>query len=160
MDLSIVSPVYHGEKMLNELVQRIHAAIKPLTANYTQWQWKSSDETIAIVNERGVITGVGEGTTTVTVTIDNMSATCTVVVGVPPYTKGDVNGDGDVDIADAVCIVNHIVGKPNATFFEDAADVNNDGDIDIADAVHIVNLIVGKISALAPCFEWNLPEPE
>ena len=136
------------------------AAPKPLTANYTQWQWKSSDETIAIVNERGVITGVGEGTTTVTVTIDNMSATCTVVVGVPPYTKGDVNGDGDVDIADAVCIVNHIVGKPNATFFEDAADVNNDGDIDIADAVHIVNLIVGKISALAPCFEWNLPEPE
>ena len=78
----------------------------------------------------------------------------------PAYTKGDVNGDGDVDIADAVCIVNHIVGKPNATFFEDAADVNNDDDIDIADAVHIVNYVVGKISALAPCFEWNLPEPE
>ena len=34
MDLSIVSPVYHGEKMLEELVQRIHAAIKPLTTNY------------------------------------------------------------------------------------------------------------------------------
>ena len=75
-------------------------------------------------------------------------------------TPGDVNGDGDVDIADAVCIVNHIVGKPNTTFFEDAADVNNDGDIDIADAVHIVNYVVGKISALAPRFEWNLPEPE
>ena len=75
-------------------------------------------------------------------------------------TPGDVNADGDVDIADAVCIVNHIVGKPNTTFFEDAADVNNDGDIDIADAVHIINYVVGKISALAPRFEWNLPEPE
>lgn len=34
IDLSIVSPVYHGEKMLEELVKRIHAAIQPLTDNY------------------------------------------------------------------------------------------------------------------------------
>ena len=74
--------------------------------------------------------------------------------------KGDVNGDRDIDIADAVCIVNYVVGKPNTTFIEAAADANGDGDIDIADAVHIVNLVVGKITALAPRFEWNLPEPE
>ena len=74
--------------------------------------------------------------------------------------KGDVNGDGDVDIADAVCIVNYVVGKPNTTFIEAAADANGDGDIDIADAVHIVNYVVGKISALAPRFERILPEPE
>lgn len=61
------------------------------------------------------------------------------------FIRGDVNGDGDVDIADAVCIVNHIVGKTNITFIKDAADANDDGDIDIADAVHIVNLVVGKI---------------
>ena len=73
---------------------------------------------------------------------------------------GDANGDGSVDIADAVCIVNHVVGKPNTTFIEAAADANGDGDIDIADAVHIVNYVVGKIQALAPRFEWNLPEPE
>jgi len=73
---------------------------------------------------------------------------------------GDVNGDGDVDIADAVCIVNYVVGKPNTTFIEAAADANGDGDIDIADAVHIVNLVVGKITALAPRIGWNLPEPE
>jgi hypothetical protein len=65
------------------------------------------------------------------------------------YTPGDVNGDGDVDIADAVCIVNHVVGKPNVAFFEDAADVNGDGDVDIADAVRIINLVVGKIPALS-----------
>ncbi len=63
--------------------------------------------------------------------------------------NGDVNGDGDVDIADAVCIVNHVVGKPNAVFNITAADANNDGDVDIADAVHIVNYVVGKINALA-----------
>ena len=73
---------------------------------------------------------------------------------------GDVNDDGDVDIADAVCIVNHIVGKPNATFIEAAADANGDGDIDIADAVHIVNYVVGKINALAPKFDITLREPQ
>lgn len=34
MELSIVSPVYHGEKMLKELVARIHKAISPITADY------------------------------------------------------------------------------------------------------------------------------
>ncbi|MBR5689784.1 MAG: glycosyltransferase family 2 protein, partial [Prevotella sp.] len=34
MELSIVSPIYHGESMLEELVQRIHAAIRPLTTDY------------------------------------------------------------------------------------------------------------------------------
>ena len=34
MDFSIVSPVYHGEKMLDELVKRIHAAVSPLTTDY------------------------------------------------------------------------------------------------------------------------------
>ena len=83
-----------------------------------------------------------------------------IIEGMADDAKGDVNGDGDVDIADAVCIVNYVVGKPNTTFIEAAADANGDGDIDIADAVHIVNLVVGKISALAPRFEWNIPEPE
>lgn len=34
MDLSVVSPVYRGEKMLSELVERIHKAISPLTDDY------------------------------------------------------------------------------------------------------------------------------
>jgi hypothetical protein len=73
---------------------------------------------------------------------------------------GDVNGDGDVDIADAVVIVNHVVGKPTPSFVAEAADVNNDGDIDIADAVRIVNLVVGKISSLTRQFNYSLPDPQ
>jgi len=91
---------------------------------------------------------------------DDLSFSISVEEAGSAVTKGDVNGDGDVDIADAVCIVNYVVGKPNTTFIEAAADANGDGDIDIADAVHIVNYVVGKISTLAPRFGWNLPEPE
>ena len=65
------------------------------------------------------------------------------------YKKGDANNDGDVDIADAVCIVNHVVGLPTPSFVKLAADANGDGDVDIADAVRIVNFVVGKINALS-----------
>lgn len=68
---------------------------------------------------------------------------------VSQYKKGDVNNDGDVDIADAVCIVNHVVGLPTPSFVIQAADANGDGDVDIADAVRIVNLVVGKINTLS-----------
>ena len=61
--------------------------------------------------------------------------------------KGDVNGDGAVNIADAVCIVNHVVGKSTQAYNEAAADMNGDGVVDIADAVRIVNLVAGKISS-------------
>ena len=66
-----------------------------------------------------------------------------------PWVMGDVNDDGEIDIADAVCIVNHVVGKPTPIFVSGAADVNRDGVIDIADAVKIVNFVVGKIGALS-----------
>ena len=57
---------------------------------------------------------------------------------------GDVNGSGTLDIGDAVCIVNHLVGKQSDTFIMKAADTNQNGGIDIGDAVTIVNWLVGK----------------
>ena len=73
---------------------------------------------------------------------------------------GDSNNDGEVDIADAVQIVNYVVGKATPAFNEKAADVNNDGVVDIADAVRIVNLVVGKIDVLATQFHFNGYDPE
>ena len=73
---------------------------------------------------------------------------------------GDVNVDRCVDIADAVCVVNRIVGKSTPVFYIELADVNKDGEVDIADAVRIVNYIVGKINALARQRQTTLPEPE
>lgn len=78
----------------------------------------------------------------------NLSETASKLT-ISQYKKGDANNDGDVDIADAVCIVNHVVGLPTPSFVKQAADANGDGDVDIADAVRIVNLVVGKINALS-----------
>jgi hypothetical protein len=84
------------------------------------------------------------------------------------YLLGDVNNDGSTDLADAVCIINHYIGKAVPVFLEEAADVDYDGTIDIADAVRIVNLVIGKITILShhgpnvlsiPESE-SLPEPQ
>lgn len=82
-----------------------------------------------------------------------------LVLRIIEFQMGDVNGDDDVDIADAICIVNYVVGKNPSPFNEAAADVNGDNVIDIADAVSIVNIIAGKTESLAPKSDLTLPEP-
>ena len=62
----------------------------------------------------------------------------------PSIQPGDSNGDGVVDINDALAIFNYVIGKPASTFNAAAADMNGDGTVDIADAVKIVNILMGK----------------
>ena len=67
-----------------------------------------------------------------------------LVKAVGATVKGDANGDGVVDIADAVAIMNYILGNPPAGFNEAAADISGDGNITITDAVGVVNIILGE----------------
>lgn len=77
------------------------------------------------------------------------------------YIIGDVNGNGIVDIGDAVSIVNYLVGKESQNFVEKAADTNHNGLVDIGDAVTIVNFLVGKTENLSRLVKvWNKKEPQ
>lgn len=58
--------------------------------------------------------------------------------------SGDANGDGVVDVADVVAVVNYILGKASGNFNEAAANINGDEEIDVADVVGIVNIILGR----------------
>ena len=80
---------------------------------------------------------------------DFTSADTTSKLTVTDFVKGDVNGNGKVDIDDAVCILRHLVDKPNEIFNEAAADVNGNDKVDIDDAVMVLKYLVGKIDALS-----------
>jgi len=55
-------------------------------------------------------------------------------------SKGDVNGDGVIDVTDAVAVINaYLSGNANAVSLA-LADMNGDGIIDITDAVAIINI--------------------
>ncbi len=49
-----------------------------------------------------------------------------------PFTRGDVNGDGAVDISDVSLLGSYFGGKATLTCL-DAADVNDDGRVDVSD---------------------------
>ncbi len=60
--------------------------------------------------------------------------------GTPPETfrRGDVNGEGGVDIADAVYILQNLFANGPPITCPDAADANDDEAVDLADAVYIL----------------------
>ena len=55
-------------------------------------------------------------------------------------SKGDLNGDGKVDIADAVTVLNIMA----AGVYSSAADINEDQKVDIADFVSILNIMAAQ----------------
>ncbi|MCL1822711.1 MAG: dockerin type I domain-containing protein [Oscillospiraceae bacterium] len=62
----------------------------------------------------------------------------------PPLLKGDVNGDGKVDTADALDVLRHVVGIEHiGDYYFHAADLDGDGNITTADALAILKIIVG-----------------
>lgn len=62
--------------------------------------------------------------------------------GGTPSVKGDVNGDGKVDVADVNIIIDIIL--ENATIEQyPAADVTGDGKVDVADVNAVIDIILG-----------------
>lgn len=63
------------------------------------------------------------------------------VIGIQPNKLGDINGDGEVDIADAMQVIQDI----NHGTTKNHEDINNDGQVTITDAMLIIDKILGKI---------------
>ena len=61
-----------------------------------------------------------------------------------PSKKGDVDGNGVVDITDANIIINIILGKESASQYAGRADVDGNNVVDITDANIVLNIILGK----------------
>ena len=88
-------------------------------------------------------------------------ATCdednpSVVLKSPPIRmvmiQGDVNGDGTVNITDAILLINALTNNttpPNG-------DVNRDGEINITDAIKLINMILNGTNNTYPEIEYAL----
>lgn len=106
--------------------------------------YSSDSGTVATVDGANrTITAVGPGTATITVSaskpgyiMSEKQVSVTVVC-----LKGDVNGDGGVDVLDIVRAIDIALGKVVPTPAElCAADINDDQVVDVLDAVNIINL--------------------
>jgi hypothetical protein len=55
------------------------------------------------------------------------------------FRRGDVDGDEDKDITDAMVVLLHLFQGGEAPMCQDAEDANDDGRIDLGDAVYLLN---------------------
>ena len=116
--------------------EQLTATVKPTNATNRNVTWRSEDVTKVTVNN-GLVTAVGIGSTRVIATTadgSNKTASCYVTVGLP----GDANGDGNVDGADIVAVINAVL----AVSTDSKYDVNRDGSVDGADIVAVINYVL------------------
>ncbi len=67
----------------------------------------------------------------------------------PSWIIGDVNGDGEVNIADVNTLIDIILGEGTEGEILRRADVNQDGEINIADVNALIDIILNSSAKLA-----------
>lgn len=67
------------------------------------------------------------------------SDTQTVTISV--YVCGDVNADGNINVADAVFLITYVFKGGVAPSPVETGDANNDGNINVGDAIYIINYV-------------------
>ena len=60
----------------------------------------------------------------------------------PGLLKGDINGDGIVNVTDVTALINTILGT--ASYSQDVCDINGDDVMNVTDVTALINLILGE----------------
>ena len=80
--------------------ETLTAVVNPADATHQDLSWHSSDEQVAIVDETGHVTAIGQGVAAITVTVPNgMSASCDVSVTKRNTGQGAGGGSGSGNTA-------------------------------------------------------------
>lgn len=119
-----------------------------LVGELTPRQWNSIDLPLSAFTNMDFTSGQSfqfkfdRGTASEVLYIDNLyfwkESTVTPV-------RGDVSGDGVVDVVDVNSLINIMLGKAAMTDFAGNADITGDGLIDVSDVNTVINIMLGKI---------------
>ncbi len=116
-----------------------------LTSNGTNWSYYQLPVTFndglgitaptgAVLNSDGTVVNSG-GTT-----ISGQDVVFSKLTSV----RGDINGDGKVDVSDVNIIINIMLGKAQASQYPGNADLNDDNHVDVSDINIVINIMLGK----------------
>jgi len=68
------------------------------------------------------------------------------------FKRGDANGTGALDIADAIFILSYLFARGAVPACLDTADPNDSGEVDVADAIKLLSHLFGKAGPLPAPF--------
>ena len=88
--------------------------------------------------------GTHEGVITASTGVVTAYADLEGEVTPPEVLLGDVNMDGQVNVSDAISIINYVLNNEAAPFDMLAADMNHDNDINITDAITLINNLLSS----------------
>lgn len=57
------------------------------------------------------------------------------------FIRGDCNAIGNIDLADAISLLDYLFGSSTGVPCADACDINDDGNIDVADAINLLSAL-------------------
>jgi len=96
--------------------------VTPANATYTL-TWESSDNTIASVNQSGMLTGISVGSANITVTTDNgKTATCKVTVSAKSVTSVSLKSTLSLEVGDTYTLTPTITPSDAETSFTWSSD--------------------------------------
>ena len=117
----------------------------PTGASLDDLVWKSSNTAIAVVDAEGVVTAVSAGDATITAAMSGGELSSSFTVHVENSTKGDINADGKITMADLMMCLHHVSGRAALTGDEfSAADIDGDGKITMADLMKLLHYVSGR----------------
>ncbi len=124
---------------------QLAVTIIPEAAAETGVKWSSSDNLVATVSDNGMVTAIASGTVQIVATAnDEGAATAVCNIEVRTLLMGDVNGDGEVTVADVTAVIMAILGDDSGIANPRAADMNGDGNYSVADTSGIISLILNQ----------------
>ncbi len=80
---------------------------------------------------------------------------CTCLLENHPFVRGDPNGDGKINLADALYILSFLFSGLQPPNCMDTADANDDGKVNLSDAIYLLGYLFGHKAPPPPPF----PEP-
>ena len=139
---SITLNRHEAELQIDETIT-LTATILPELAANNPIVWTSSNETVATVDQNGLVTAIGIGEAIITALVDGTEVKDTCVVSVIT-TPGDANNDGLITVSDIVVTASYILGDDVQGFVPASVDLNNDNKVNVTDITLLVNLVLNS----------------
>jgi len=99
-----------------------------IRANQSGLVYKSNNTDVAVVSKTGVVTAIGEGEAVISVINSDGDAVQLRVTVIAVGVSGDANGDGKVNVADAVAVLQYVANKSKYSLTEQGeANADCDG---------------------------------
>ncbi len=137
--------------LVGETVFRVlRRQFRSLRAGDRFWYEVALAPELRMLVEQQTLAGIIRRNTTIENEIGDNVFLVASASGASPFVRGDCDDSGQVDVADAIGLLDMLFHGGATPMCADACDTNDDGQLDLADVVECLDLVFGSATSLAP----------